>query len=103
MTAGAEAIKKLQHKLNSTWTTMQQILGTIARHPGTGEEIQRFAKRLADAGIKDKDMDLVRRMSGPSGDIKVKGYCSHCGINLYGDGEPDERVMPCGMEGCPHE
>ena len=103
MTAGAEATLKLQRKLNSTWSTMQHILGTIARHPGTGKEIQRFAKRLADAGIKEKDMELVRRMAGPSGDIKVKGYCSRCGINLYGGGEPDPLVMPCNMDKCPHE
>ena len=97
------ATVKERNRVNILWTMMEGVYRTIAEHPGTGDEIQRFAKRLANSAIGERDIELVRRMSGPSKDINATGYCTWCNINLYADCKPDPVAMPCGIGGCPFE
>ena len=58
--------------------------------------------KFAAKSIKAKKWSIIERMLGSSGNLKARGICLKCKINLFGKNiEPLESSLPCGIEGCP--
>ena len=60
--------------------------------------------KFAAKNIEEKKWSIVERMLGSSGNLKARGICLKCKINLFGKNiKPSESSLPCGIVGCPFE
>jgi len=100
---GPESYNRLEMRMKHEWMVFRQVFGAISKYPKNRADIRVFAKRLLTAA-HDEEIELIKHIAGPSGDINCVGYCEICGINLYGDNvSPSAWTMPCNLKGCSYE
>jgi hypothetical protein len=92
---------KLVSENHAQWKTFEQVFSGIKSHVGTYKVLKDYTYRLLSAVRKKNDMELLRRLVGPSKNVSVTGYCKNCMINLYGEKKkPHKDTLPCPIRGC---
>jgi len=101
-----ETLKKTikgMEKESRAYTTYKKLILACAESKNELIDIIDGLK-FAAKNIEAKKWNIIERMLGSSGNLKARGICLKCKINLFGKNiKPLESSLPCGIGGCPFE
>jgi len=94
-----DEIKKLKEEAK-VFNTYKKLILTAAKSRYEPKNVVDGLKFVAKL-IAKKDWSMVEKVGGTSGDLRVRGVCPTCEINLVGKNpKPRDFTLPCLIKGC---